>query len=935
MSNRGIDHLIINSAYKEPTEYWRYNTTLKHFYREQGRRPAGYVIADPNATSYDNPGIFKELELVNKIRPRVKAWRGNNYPGTTRVTRDLLKHWNDSTARDYPFFYCQIDAIETLIWLTEAPDVEKTGIQIPGDGGEFTRICTKLCTGGGKTILMAMLIAWQVINKTVYPQDTRFSKNVLVIAPGLTVRNRLGVLNFGGNDNYYEKFHIVPFQLREKLNQGKIKIINWQALAWDTAEDLAKKHSVDKRGPKSDEAYTREILGDMARSKNILVINDEAHHAWRKNPENKIKITGLTTEEKAELRTETQKATIWISGLDRIHKTRNILTCYDFSATPFAPSGKKNDEEALFGWIVSDFGLNDGIESGLVKTPRVVVRDDAIPDAKTFKSKLYHIYRDETVKDDINRKADEKEPLPDLLRNAYYVLGRDWEELWKTWMAAGSKVPPVMITVANRTETAARIKYAFDSKKIGIDALSDPEKTIRIDSKIMEVEGTASSEMPLGEDGEEGVKLSKQDRALILRDTIDTVGQIGKRGEQIRNVISVGMLTEGWDAKTVTHIMGLRAFSSQLLCEQVVGRGLRRTSYEIDSQTGMFSPEYVNIFGIPFTFLPHESSEHGNPKPTAPKTVIMVDPAKSAYRIDWPNIIRINREMDLRLSINIDEIPPLTLDATDTRIRAELAPIIGGIEDLERCTEIDLEKLDAHIRQQTIIFTTAAQVYETMSASWQGKGTIYGLYGQIVALTEKFLESDKIRITPALYETTPTRKRLMLKLNMNKIVQHLWGYIKDEQTVKLIPIFDPAKKTRGTIDMMTWYTSKPYHPTKKSHINHCVFDSTWESTEAYLLEKNPHVLAWAKNDHLGFEIYYTYQGVVRKYLPDFIIKLDNGKTLILETKGQEKEQDRVKRKALQEWIQAVNETNQYGVWCNAVSYNVKDLDGIILKAVGE
>ena len=260
----------------------------------------------------------------------------------------------------------------------------------------------------------------------------------------------------------------------------------------------------------------------------------EAHHAWRKNPENKAKLT-------KEQKEAEQQATIWISGLDRIHKTRGILSCYDFSATPFAPSGKKNDEEALFGWIVSDFGLNDGIESGLVKTPRVVVRDDGTPDAESFRSKLYHIYADETVKDDINRAADPEEPLPDLLTQAYYLLGKDWQALYYAWKDAGADVPPVMITVANRTETAARIKYAFDHGRIPVPELCDPNLTIHIDSKTMDA---ATNVVAPTADEDSEAKISKADAAAILRETVDTVGQKGKRGEQIRNVISVGMLSE-------------------------------------------------------------------------------------------------------------------------------------------------------------------------------------------------------------------------------------------------------------------------------------------------------------------------------------------------------------------------------------------------------
>ena len=413
----GIDQLIINSAYREPAHHWKYDLNGQAFVREPGRRPAGYFVAGQGSNQYNDIGQFIELPLVNKIRPRVKAWREAGYPGVTGVTRKLLEHWNDKEARQYQFFFCQMDAMETLIWLTEAPATDKVGVDIPSDGGAFRRICTKLCTGGGKTTVMAMLIAWMICNKVTYPQDRRFSKYVFIVAPGLTVKSRLQVLQTGGEENYYNQFGIVPVGLMDKLHQGKVMITNWQALAWDSEETIAKRRSVDKRGPKSDEAYAREVLGEMANASNILVINDEAHHAWRKNPENKAKLT-------KEQKEAEQQATIWISGLDRIHKTRHILACYDFSATPFAPSGKKNDEEALFGWIVSDFGLNDGIESGLVKTPRVVVRDDAVPDAETFKSKLYHIYADDTVKDDINRSAKPEEPLPDLITQAYYQIGR-------------------------------------------------------------------------------------------------------------------------------------------------------------------------------------------------------------------------------------------------------------------------------------------------------------------------------------------------------------------------------------------------------------------------------------------------------------------------------------------------------------------------------
>lgn len=396
---------------------------------------AGGGAASGESKAFDDPGIFVEIPLVNQIRPRVRGWCEAGYPGVTSITKRLLDHWNDPEEfEERRFFFCQLEAVETLIWLVEAPAADRVGIVIPGDGGDFVRQCCKMATGSGKTIVMAMVIAWHILNKVAAPQDARFARNVLVVAPGLTVKSRLAVLEPAGADNYYEIFNIVPSALLDKLRQGKVLVRNWHALAWDSEDQINKRRSVDKRGAKSDEAYTRDVLGEMASARNLLVVNDEAHHAWRVNWEAEGKY--LRTRD---MKDSAQEATVWIGGLDRLHHSRGILTCYDFSATPFTPSGKKSSEEALFGWIVSDFGLNDAIESGLVKTPRVVVRDDAVPDAKTYKSRLYHIYNDPDVKDDLNRKATPEEPLPDLVLNAYYLLGYDWREAWKPGARRGCR----------------------------------------------------------------------------------------------------------------------------------------------------------------------------------------------------------------------------------------------------------------------------------------------------------------------------------------------------------------------------------------------------------------------------------------------------------------------------------------------------------------
>jgi type III restriction enzyme len=937
MPQSTIDRLIVNSPYEEPVRHWRYERETRLFSLVDGRRPAGYVKASESSKAFDDPGIFVPIELPEQIRPRVKAWRAAGYPGVTSITRRLLDYWTDPEEyQSRRFFFCQLEAIETLIWLTEAPPAERVGINIPSDGGDFGRLCCKMATGSGKTIVMAMAIAWHILNKVTYPQDTRFSKNVLVVAPGLTVKSRLAVLYPAGPGNYYEAFRIVPPALLDKLRQGRILVHNWHTLGWESEEQIARKRTVDKRGAKSDEAYTREVLAEMANARNILVINDEAHHAWRVNLEAEGKY--LRTRD---LKDSAEEATVWVGGLDRLQRTRRILTCYDFSATPFAPSGKRSTDEALFGWIVSDFGLNDAIESGLVKTPRVVIRDDAVPDARTYKSRLYHIYNDPDVKDDLNRRAQAQEPLPDLVINAYYLLAYDWRETARAWEREGHPTRPVMITVCNRTETAARVKYALDHKKVHIDELCDPERILHIDSRVLEQAESQDepvSQVQMESEDEESDeeaptrKLTKAEQAELLRRMVDTVGRVRQPGEKVQKVISVGMLSEGWDAKTVTHIMGLRAFSSQLLCEQVVGRGLRRTSYELNDE-GLFDPEYVNIFGVPFTFLPHEGGEDGPPPPPKPKTLVEPDASKAEYEIRWPNVVRIDHAYRPTLSLDWPAVKPLELDAARTAQVAELAPILEGKPDVTKVDSIDLQRLATEFRTQRIIFEAARDLYDQMQHDWRGSREL--LLAQLVRLVEQFIRSDKIAISPPLFYQDELRRRLIITLNMTRVVQHIWDAIRFENSERLEPIFDRDHPIRSTGDMVSWWTGKPCEATKRSHINVCVYDSTWEASDAYVLDHHPAVVAWAKNDHLGFEVFYVYRGVVRKYRPDFLVRLTTGDTLVLETKGQDTEEDRVKRRFLGEWLAAVNAHGGFGHWRAAVALYPGEIQDILAREAVE
>ncbi len=909
-----IDKLILCSPYSEPHIHWNRDTQTREFFQADGRRQAGYTIASPGSKKGVAVGEFIDLPLVNLIRKRLKEWNADNRPGLTGVSRELLEHWEDNTYRQFPLFFCQVEAIQIIIFLIEAPEHYKTGISIPSDGGEFVRWCNKMATGSGKTIVMAMLIAYNVLNKVSYKQDRRFSKNILIVAPGLTVKSRLAVLQPAHEYNYYNEFNIVPTTLMDSLRLGQVKIINWHMLAWDTQDKLNAKvekgqlRSVDTRKQMeiSNAAYAKAVLGDMVNARNILVINDEAHHAWRTAAESKVK----------QVKKEDIDNTVWIGGLDKLNKQVNILRCHDFSATPFAPTGKKTSEIGLYDWIISDFGLNDAIESGLVKTPRVVFRDDG-KYTSDYKSRLYHIYMDDDVKEDLNQKQVPKEtPLPDLVKNAYNLLGSDWLKTKQEWKKVkGIEIPPVLMSIANTTITADRIKHYFNSGECEIKELCELEKTLQIDSQIL---GKIENE-------DENLSGSLKVQAIALREKVDTVGKHGKSGEQIQNVISVSMLSEGWDAKNVTQIIGLRAFSSQLLCEQVVGRGLRRVSYEFD-ENKMLEPEYVNIFGVPFSFIPHEGGAT-SPRPPKPKFLIEPTKEKSNFKISFPNILRIDTIYKSSLNINYKEVKPIEINPEDTITEVEMGGVISGDITPAAMSDIDIKQFAERYRLQSVIFRVATNIFGLEKHNW--KGNQYDFLSQLLKLTEEFLASDRIVIKSNLFNQDKVRKNILLTLNISRIIQHFWIAIKDQNAAILTPVFDAERPIRSTSDMPTWYSSKPNEWHEKSHVNYTVFDSTWEANNASIINKNDLVQAFVKNDHLGFFIKYNYRGILKNYIPDYIIELTNGDKLVLEVKGQDSDENRVKREFLNLWIKAVNETKRFGKWHWAVVFNSSEIHDVL------
>jgi type III restriction enzyme len=933
--------LIINSPYQCPDRYWEQDRDGKVSKVISGRRPAAYEEYDTR----NNTKRVQELETVNLIRTRLEEWRNEGYPGITGVTRSLLDHWHNQGEwdtdgltwiggpRSYPFYFCQIEAVESLIWWLEAPENYKQGIALPGDGGPWERICNKMATGTGKTTLMALIITWQVLNAATYPKDKRFSKAIFVVAPGLTVKSRLQVLNPGNPDNVYDEFDICPNEtFRQKLNQLVLGIENWHTLMPQQPQD----RSVVKKGIESEEAFTRRVLGRLSNEKDLVIINDEAHHAYRQKAELKV-----SKKEAQNLGIDLDEATRWIEGLDRIHKTRRIRKCFDLTATPFAPTGKSNTEKGLFEWIISDFGLNDAIEAGLVKTPRIVVRDDAIPDAKTYASKLYHLYREEEVKADLNRPASPDEPLPDLVQKAYALLAYDWKKTSESWRTQGHSIPPVLLTVCNRTETASRIEHFFNSGDCLIDETHDADRTLRVDSKVLEKaeRGESASKnknyaerlesiimasnMPM--DKMQDLLASKQEEQL--RALVDTVGKRNQPGQNLKNVISVAMLSEGWDAANVTHIMGLRAFTSQLLCEQVIGRGLRRVSHDMDAD-GRFLPEYVNVFGVPLSVFQQVSDDENSVPTPRPSIRVEVEPGRNHLEISWPNIERIQTVLKPELVIDWDAMEKLTLNPSLTPLTADIAPSLTGLPNLEFITHIDLEKAVESFRLQEIVFRAARKLFLSNEGGFEGHKQYLAI--QLIRIVEAFMESDKFDI-PSIWHNDPLRRRLLFALNMDMVVAHVNRYVTEQNIERYEILYDEHAPKGSTAKMRPWQTTKPCRSTKKSQISHVVYDSTWEKMVADICEEDKAITAWAKNDHLNFRIRYLWRGSSRNFLPDYLIRLKNGKILVLEVKGKDSEQNQAKRQAMNIWITAINEQGGFGQWCFDTVFDPSKIRDTITK----
>jgi type III restriction enzyme len=885
---------IINEPHAEPTRHWHFGDGAPEI--RAGRREAGYIPPMVKGGQLQITDELVLLEQVNRIRDRVREWRDGGYAGATQVTKALFEHWFDDEREMRPFF-AQREAIETIAWLTESPADKRVGIEIT-QYEAYVRWAIKLATGAGKTLVMAMTIAWSGLNKVANRQDTRFADAFLVVAPNLTVKGRLtgddGLLPSDPN-SAYNRFDLIPGQFAGLIGQVKVQVLNWHQLA--PKEDP--KRSVLRRGKESDAAFCRRVLVDLGPKKRIMVLNDEAHHAWRPPP-------GL--EAKGADKDEVLEATVWVSGLERIHRDREILRCVDFSATPMYPGAVGGDKAwRPFEWVVSDFGLVDAIESGLVKIPRIPTDDDA----GTAIPKYRNLW--EYVKKALPKRGDDPDdsdhPLIDYLSEVdgpLKQLASAWTDTWTAWRNALREIPPVMIVVCNDTKMAEMLeKHIAERGEASpwLENRAGEQNTIRIDSRLL-------AEAESREEGE-----SAQDAAARLREIVATVGKDGQPGEEVRCLISVGMLSEGWDARNVTQILGLRAFQSQLLCEQVVGRGLRRSSYDDLSQ-----PEYVDVYGVPFQLLPFAKAAGAIVDPPKTTTVRSLRD-RAGLRLEFPRVEQIISDLGDIITVDMDAIEPVRVapenDPTATWVEFEVGTPGKGIGG----TTQDRQQAYEAFRVQRLVFRLAADLVTDIDK--REKPWVFPQMAQIV----RDVIAQKVEYAKGVDERELCNQRYWAELR-NRILASL----RSEERSGLLPVlnqYDPIGDTT-----VNFQTAKPAEPTTKSHISHVVYDSKLELEMALALEQDDRVIAYAKNERIFFEIPYRWQGTTGRYRPDFIIRLDNGVTLVVEGKGRKTERDDAKLTAVKRWIEAVNQWGKLGRWEFGICFTEGELRSLIKEHTG-
>lgn len=956
---------ILNGPYDEPSKHYRTLTdgSLDYNTKVKGRRPYDPSTNTPIPVKQGSQGSLIDQtsfqdglnnHLINLVRREVSQWRESNYesPSPTRITKELLNFWFNNPERHAvkKLFFAQREAVETAIWLNEVAD--KTGVgksvlsriseanSVSEDLPQFNlpRIGFKMATGTGKTVVMAMLILYHYFNRKEYRNDTRFADYFLLVAPGVTIRDRLGVLfvdtqtaNINESKDYYRERGLVPQNLQSELANlnARLVITNYHAFELRNIQGNKKspfdgKIGVDgkKQEAKEDASLMlKRVLGKFRRDSRLLVINDEAHHCYL--PKSRGKNEGDAKDENA-------RAAVWISGIAELSKKFSLKNVYDLSATPYFLSGSGYEPYSIFPWVVSDFGLIEAIESGLVKIP-------FLPESDTTQSiempKLRNLY--EHVRDELPKKGKKKEEyfgepkLPALIKNALDQFVSHYKK------ELGSiedlyKIPPVFIVVCNNTNVSSEIyKYIAgydihdedgnitDVKPGHFDILSNYDSitrkplrkppTLLIDSSALEDSDQVSDEFKSIFATEidlfkKEYRITHPDKSVdsitdgtILREVLNTVGKPGRLGAHIRCVVSVNMLTEGWDANTVTHIMGVRAFGSQLLCEQVAGRALRRKSYFLDKD-GKFPPEYAHIIGVPFKMFKGGSTVIG---PSVETTRIYALEEKQKYEIKFPQLIGYRVESGEKdILADFSNVKAYEIDGAKYPAATNM-----GSAFLDQTEKLTLEQVSQR-RKQELVYTITKYMLDHYYRDDDGN-TQFQKFTQLKNIVDYWVNHKTRCIGDAFVN-------MLFYEDPKAVCDHVMLGIHAEQRKhdKVMPIFNHYNKF-GSTKYVNGNTSKPVFKTKKSHVNYAVADTdSWEQIAAKSFEEMDEVISYVKNSFLGFHIPYTALGKDRQYLPDFILSVKtkrNIMNLIVEISGfSAKDKEEKKQYVYNRWLPAVN-----------------------------
>jgi len=436
---------------------------------------------------------------------------------------------------------------------------------------------------------------------------------------------------------------------------------------------------------------------------------------------------------------------------------------------------------------------------------------------------------------------------------------------------------------------------------------------------------------------------TKREAAERLRKTVDTVGKIEWEGEgdppgkNIRCVVSVSMLTEGWDAHNVTQILGLRAFTSQLLCEQVVGRGLRRMNYDDFSE-----PEYVDVYGVPFEVIPVKKKPIGRTEAQKVSTLVRALPERKHLEITFPRVEGYVFDVRQRIRVNLESVPHLRIDATTEPIEVIVKPAagyrIGRPDRLGPGPEVlhDRNPFHREKRLQASVYDIAAELTHRLRYKREDWSARHILFPQVLNIVWEYLEERVVASDGA-----PLEEIALLKYKQH-IIERLTEAIEPDTSAGEPPILPVIERFRpiGSTSEVLFRTVRPAVGTTKSHISHVVLDAPkWEHSVAFQLERIPEVIAYARNDHLDLTIPYEWQGLPHEYRPDYLIRWRdrNGHEckILLEVKGFESEQDRQKEAAAKRWERAVNHHGEFGRWRFTVCKDPRRLRATLTKAVAE